>query len=183
MLLPDSRETFRFAEFELDVATYELRRRGRPIRLERQPMDVLTLLVQRRGVLVSHAEIIHLLWGKDVFVDVETGIHTAIRKIRQALRDSREQPVYVETVSGKGYRFIAAVEVVPAAARSPSRATAEGPGHVPSGEPTNSVSVPTPAELKSEGESPRTPAASGLKTSTTVFTKSTLRLRVAGPSP
>jgi DNA-binding winged helix-turn-helix (wHTH) protein/tetratricopeptide (TPR) repeat protein len=140
-------------------------------------MDVLTLLVQRRGVLVSHAEIIDLLWGKDVFVDVETGIHTAIRKIRQALRDSREQPVYVETVSGKGYRFSAAVEVVPASARSPSRATAGEPGRAPSGERTTGASILTPAELKSEGESTPTPAASGPKTRT-VFTKSPNRMRV-----
>jgi len=102
MLMPNSRETFRFADFELDVAAYELRRGGRPIRLERQPMDVLMLLVERRGALVSHAEIADRLWGKDVFVDVETGIHAAVRKIRQALRDSRERPVFVETVSGKG---------------------------------------------------------------------------------
>src|SRR6185436_6057157 len=52
------------------------------------------------------------LWGKDVFVDVETGVHTAVRKIRRALRDSPEEPTFIETVSGKGYRFIAPVEVV-----------------------------------------------------------------------
>ena len=111
----DSRDTLRFADLELDVAAYELRPGGRPIRLERQPMDLLILLVERRGTLVSRGEIIDRLWGKDVFVDVETGVHTAVRKIRQALRDSVEQPTFVETVSGKGYRFIAAVEVVPRA--------------------------------------------------------------------
>jgi TolB-like protein/DNA-binding winged helix-turn-helix (wHTH) protein/Flp pilus assembly protein TadD len=110
--MSNSRSTFRFGDFELDVAAYELRRNGRSIRLERQPMDVLIMLVERRGLLVSRADIIDRLWGKDVFVDVDTGIHTAIRKIRQALRDSRESPVFVETVSGKGYRFIAEVEVV-----------------------------------------------------------------------
>jgi TolB-like protein/DNA-binding winged helix-turn-helix (wHTH) protein/Flp pilus assembly protein TadD len=107
------REKFRFRDFELDVAAYELRRNGRSIRLERQPMDVLILLVERRGLLVSREDIVDRLWGKDVFVDVETGVHTAIRKIRQALRDSREEPVFVETITGKGYRFIAAVEAVP----------------------------------------------------------------------
>jgi TolB-like protein/DNA-binding winged helix-turn-helix (wHTH) protein/Flp pilus assembly protein TadD len=101
----------RFREFELDVAAYELRRRGRPVRLERRPMDLLILLVERRGLLVSRGEIVDRLWGADVFVDVETGVHTAIRKIRQALRDSPEAPVFIETVSGKGYRFRAEVEV------------------------------------------------------------------------
>ena len=110
----DSRETFRFRDFELDVAAYELRRHGRSVRLERQPMDVLILLVERRGLLVSRADIVKRLWSDDVFVDVETGVHTAIRKIRQALRDSPQEPMFVETVSGKGYRFVAPVDVVPA---------------------------------------------------------------------
>src|SRR5437660_11912439 len=90
MLMSNSREPYCFRGFELDVAAYELRRNGRPIRLERQPMDVLIMLVERRGLLVSRSEIVDRLWGKDVFVDVETGVHTAIRKIRKALHDSRE---------------------------------------------------------------------------------------------
>jgi TolB-like protein/Flp pilus assembly protein TadD len=115
-----SRETFRFRSFELDIAAYELRRKGRSIRLERQPMDVLILLVERRGQLVSRGDIIDRLWGRDVFVDVETGVHTAIRKIRQALRDSRQAPKFVETVSGKGYRFIADVKVIGAGSGMPA---------------------------------------------------------------
>ena len=106
-----TRETLRFGDFELDVAAYELRRNGRAVRLERHPMDLLLLLVERRNDLVSRPEIVELLWGKDVFVDVETGVHTAIRKIRQALRDSPETPTFIETVPGRGYRFIAIVEV------------------------------------------------------------------------
>jgi TolB-like protein/DNA-binding winged helix-turn-helix (wHTH) protein/Flp pilus assembly protein TadD len=112
MPTPESREIFRFGDFELDVAAYELRRQGRPVRLERQPMDLLILLVQHRRQLVPRSDIIDRLWGKDVFVDVETGVHTAVRKIRHALRDSSDAPAFVETVSGKGYRFIARVEVV-----------------------------------------------------------------------
>ena len=110
-----TRDTLRFLDFDLDVGRYELRRKGRPVRLERQPMDVLILLVERRGLLVSRGEISDRLWGKDVFVDVETGVHTAIRKIRRALRDSPEHSTFVETVPGKGYRFVAPVEVIPAA--------------------------------------------------------------------
>ena len=112
MLNSNPRETLRFGDFELDVAGYELRRSGRPIRLERQPMDLLIVLVERRGQLVSREEIVDRLWGKDVFVDVDTGMHTAVRKIRRALRDTPERPAFIETVSGKGYRFIAPVEVV-----------------------------------------------------------------------
>jgi TolB-like protein/DNA-binding winged helix-turn-helix (wHTH) protein/Flp pilus assembly protein TadD len=108
----------RFGDFELDVAGYELRGGGRPIRLERQPMDLLIMLVERRGQLVSREEIVDRLWGKDVFVDVDTGVHTAVRKIRRALRDSSDETVFVETVSGKGYRFIAPVEVAAPAPRS-----------------------------------------------------------------
>src|SRR6185295_11282962 len=112
MQLSSPRETFRFRDFELDVAAYELRRQGRPVKLGRQPMDLLILLVESRRQLVSRSDIVERLWGKDVFVDVETGVNTAISKVRQALRDSPDSPVFVETVPGRGYRFIAPVEVV-----------------------------------------------------------------------
>ena len=95
-----SREILRFGDFELDVGAYELRRGGVAVRVERQPMDLLLLLVQRRGELVSRADIIDRLWGRDVFVDVETGIHTAARRIRQALGDSAVTPTYLESSGG-----------------------------------------------------------------------------------
>jgi TolB-like protein/DNA-binding winged helix-turn-helix (wHTH) protein/Tfp pilus assembly protein PilF len=107
----DSGETFRFGDFLLDLAAYELRYRGRTVRLERQPMDLLILLIQRRGQLVTRAEIIERLWGPDVFVEVETGVHTAVRKVRRALRDSPDAPRFLETVPGRGYRFIGPVRV------------------------------------------------------------------------
>lgn len=116
--MSDPLQTLRFGNFELDAARYELRGNGRPIRLERQPMDLLMMLVERRGQLVHRDEIVDRLWGKDVFVDVDTGVHTAVRKIRRALGDSTESPTFVETVPGKGYRFIAEVEVVTARPRS-----------------------------------------------------------------
>src|SRR5438445_4292881 len=108
----DSCETFRFGDFELNVTVYELRRHGRPVKLERRPMDLLIHLVENRHQLVLRSDIVDRLWGKDVFVDVETGINTAINKVRQALRDSPDVPSFVETIPGKGYRFIAAVEVI-----------------------------------------------------------------------
>lgn len=123
-------EPIRFGDFELDVAAYELRRLGRPVKIGRQAMDVLILLVERRRQLVSRADIENKLWGTDVFVDAETGINTAISKVRQALRDSAEAPAFVETVPGKGYRFIAPVELavqppVPAAEAAPAPPVAE----------------------------------------------------------
>ena len=118
MALPGYRGTFRFRDLVLDVAAYELRRNGHRVRLERQPMDLLILLVGRRGQLVSRSEIVDALWAKDVFVDVENGVNTAIRKLRQALRDASDTPTFIETVPGKGYRFIAAVEALPDAGPS-----------------------------------------------------------------
>ena len=119
----DAPGIFRFGEFELDVAGYALRQGGQPVRLERRPMDLLILLVERHGDLVSRADIVARLWGSDVFVDADMGVNTAIRKIRQVLADPSEAPAFVETVSGKGYRFIAAVEAVqPPVAPAPTRA-------------------------------------------------------------
>src|SRR5215472_8241189 len=112
MLPPESHSAFRFGSFELDLSAYELRRSGQPVHLARQPMDLLILLVERHGQLVSRTDIVNRLWNQGVFVDFEIGVHTAIRKLRQALRDSRESPEFVETISGRGYRFIAPVEAV-----------------------------------------------------------------------
>jgi TolB-like protein/Tfp pilus assembly protein PilF len=109
---PNSHSRFRFGEFELDISAYQLRRGGQPVHLERHPMDLLILLVERRRQLVSRTDIVKRLWDPGVFVDVEMGVNTAIRKLRQALRDSRESPAFVETISGKGYRFIAPVNAV-----------------------------------------------------------------------
>jgi TolB-like protein/Tfp pilus assembly protein PilF len=100
----------KFGHFELDPPAYELRRRGRPVRLERLPMELLLLLVERRGALVTREEIAARLWGANVFHDVDNGVHTAVRKVRRALNTSRNDgPAFVRTVSGKGYRFVAPV--------------------------------------------------------------------------
>lgn len=134
-----ARQPLRFRDFELDVEAYQLRRQGRPVRLERQPMELLILLIERRGRLVSRGEIAERLWGKDVFVDVETGVNIAIRKIRQALRDSAQEPAFVETVVGKGYRFVASVEVEPAAADAEAAAPT---GEQPDSERVRALSNP-----------------------------------------
>src|ERR1700739_2097536 len=101
----------RFEDFELDLHAYQVRRSGRTLKLERIPMEVLLLLAEGRGQLVTREEIIEKLWGKDVFLDTDSAINTAIRKIRQVLKDDPEQPRFVQTVTGKGYRFIGRISV------------------------------------------------------------------------
>ena len=112
----------RFDEFELDLRGYQLRRSGRTLKLERVPMEVLCLLVERRGQLVTREEIIEKLWGKNVFLDTDNAINTAIRKIRQVLKDDSEQPRFIQTVTGRGYRFIGQIsEVVVPSAQAPAQ--------------------------------------------------------------
>jgi len=101
---------FRFDPFELDVAAYALRRAGQRVKLEKIPMEILVLLVRNAGILVTRTEIHAALWGSEVFVDEGAAINTAVRKIRRALGDDAEHPRFIETVVGKGYRFIAPLE-------------------------------------------------------------------------
>jgi TolB-like protein/DNA-binding winged helix-turn-helix (wHTH) protein/Tfp pilus assembly protein PilF len=96
-------------DFELDLQAGQLRRLGRACKIERIPMEVLLLLVQRRGELVSREQIVERVWGRDVYLDTDNAINGAIRKIRQVLKDDPEQPRFIQTITGKGYRFIAAV--------------------------------------------------------------------------
>jgi TolB-like protein/DNA-binding winged helix-turn-helix (wHTH) protein/Tfp pilus assembly protein PilF len=100
-------ETIHFEDFELDRRASELRCGGRIVHLERIPFDLLNLLVERRGELVTRKEILEQIWGKDVFVDGDNGINTAVRKIRLALKEDSENPRFLWTVPGKGYRFAA----------------------------------------------------------------------------
>ena len=108
-------------DFELNPRAYELRRAGRPLKLERIPMELLLLLVEQHGLLVTREQIIGKIWGKDVFLDADTSINSAVRKIRQALKDDPDRPRYLQTVTGRGYRFIAPViEVGPPPAQVPA---------------------------------------------------------------
>jgi TolB-like protein/DNA-binding winged helix-turn-helix (wHTH) protein/Flp pilus assembly protein TadD len=105
-------EVVKFDEFELDCNRYQLLRAGRRIKLEKLPMELLILLLEKEGHLVTREEIVDRLWGPDVFLDTEHGINTAIRKIRNALRDDPERPRFVQTVTGKGYRFLAPFNLI-----------------------------------------------------------------------
>ena len=113
----------RFRDYQLDPDGFELCRAGHRLRLERKPMELLILLAENQGQLVKREEIIEKIWGKDFFFDAENGINNAIRKIRSALNDNAEHPLFVETSLGKGYRFIAPVERVlePGGSPAPER--------------------------------------------------------------
>ncbi len=98
----------------IDLSRYELTLDGRRVKLERQPMDLLIFFLERKGQLVTRDDIVEKLWGKDVFVDVDRSINAAVRKIRSALKDDPDQPKFLETVVGKGYRFVGDIEAIPA---------------------------------------------------------------------
>lgn len=100
-------------DFVIDLRAYELCRSGRPVKLEHVPMDVLLCLLDRAGELVSRDEIVEAVWGKNANLDADNSLNGAIRKIRQALADDSEHPKYVQTIAGRGYRFIAPVERFP----------------------------------------------------------------------
>ena len=101
-------------DVELDLGRYELRREGRRVKLEKKPMDLLIFLLGRREQLVSRQEIVAKLWRSDLFIDTEPNINNIVRKIRTALGDDSEKPRFLETVVGKGYRFIGPVRVIDA---------------------------------------------------------------------
>jgi len=102
------------SDIELDLGRYELRRLGRRVRLEKKPMELLIFLVGRREQLVSRKEIVAKLWRSDLFIDTEPNINNIVRKIRAALGDNSAKPRFLETVVGKGYRFIGPVRVIDA---------------------------------------------------------------------
>lgn len=99
-------------DVELDLGRYELRRFGRRVKLERKPMELLIFLVSRREQLVTRREIVKELWRSDLFIDSEQNLNNIVRKIRTALGDDADKPRFVETVIGKGYRFVGPVRVI-----------------------------------------------------------------------
>lgn len=121
-------ERIGFGEYELDCGELQLLRQGHRVRLERKPLELLILLAGRPGRLTRREEIIERIWGKDVHFDAENGVNNAIRKIRTALRDDPDNPRFVETAVGIGYRFIAPVhDLTPAPTVAASSAVASPP--------------------------------------------------------
>jgi len=107
---PSSPRTIRFGVFELDLKAGELRKQGVKIRLQEQPFQILVMLLEHPGEIVTREEIQQKLWPADIFVDFEHGINAAVKRLREALDDSADNPRFVETLARRGYRFIAPVE-------------------------------------------------------------------------
>src|SRR3954454_3631274 len=102
----------RFGPFELDLSSRELYCEGARVPIQDKPLQILRLLLEADGQVVSREQIRSALWPEDTFVDFEHGVNTAIKKLRQALEDSAESPLYVETLPRVGYRFLVPVEWV-----------------------------------------------------------------------
>lgn len=113
----------RFGDFEADIVSGELTRRGIAVPIQDLPFRLLAALIERPGEVITRAELTAQLWGSDTFVDAAAGLNTAVAKLRDALDDNAEQPAFIETVPKRGYRFIGIVETAPAAlaTRSVSR--------------------------------------------------------------
>lgn len=101
----------RFSTFEVDLQTGELRQRGHKVRLQEQPFQVLAALLERPGEVVTREELRSKLWPEDTFVDFDHGLNDAIKRLRDALGESAEKPIFVETVARRGYRFIGNVQI------------------------------------------------------------------------
>src|SRR5579863_1881177 len=106
----NNRRIVRFGLFELDLNGGELRKSGVKLRLQGQPLQVLTLLLEQAGSVVTREDLRQKLWPSDTFVDFDHSLNTAVNKLREALGDSASSPRYVETLARRGYRFLAPVE-------------------------------------------------------------------------
>src|SRR5665213_2791498 len=113
MTTPPPARRYRFGVFEADTATGELRRQGVRIKLNTQPFQILAMLLERPGELLTREQISRELWPDGTFVDYEHGVNSAINRIREALADTASNPRFVETLARRGYRFIAPVERIP----------------------------------------------------------------------
>ena len=109
MNTPESQKV-KFGVFEVDLATGELRKAGIKVKLQDQPFQVLSALLERQGEIVSREDLRQKIWRDDTFIDFDQGLSKAVNKLREALGDSADNPRFVETLARRGYRFIAPVE-------------------------------------------------------------------------
>jgi DNA-binding winged helix-turn-helix (wHTH) protein len=137
----------RFGVFEADLQAGELRRKGVKVRLQDLPFRALALLLSRPGVVITREEFRQALWPADVFVDFEQGISSAIMRLRDALKDSAENPVFIETIERRGYRWIAPIQM-PAPVADDEVAKDAVRFELPL--PKNLVPAETPAEFEKE---------------------------------
>jgi TolB-like protein/Tfp pilus assembly protein PilF len=108
-----ARATVRFGIFEADFRAGELRKRGVKVKLQEQPLQILQMLLQHPGEVVTRDELQRKIWPADTFVDFEQGLYNAVRRLRDALKDSAEKPHFIETLSRRGYRFIGTIDASP----------------------------------------------------------------------
>jgi len=141
----------RFAEYEADLRSGELRRQGHRLKLQDKPFQVLAALLQRPGELVTREELRQSLWAADTFVDFEHGLNTAVNKVREALRDSANNPRFIETLPRRGYRFIGPIN-------NSANSEAVSPSQAETQSAAADVSTPDKRDLPT---APR-PAARGL---------------------
>src|SRR5215813_11996553 len=120
MQVPTQARRVRFGAFEVDMRSGELRKHGLRIKLQDQPFQVLALLLERPGEMVSREELHQKLWPRDTFVDFDVGLNNAIKRLRDALGDTAESPRYIETLPRRGYRFIAAAESIASSSQTTS---------------------------------------------------------------
>jgi Tol biopolymer transport system component/DNA-binding winged helix-turn-helix (wHTH) protein len=134
--VPGSPRLIRFGTFEVDLRAKELRKNGVKIKLQEQPFQILAMLLERPGEVVTREELENRLWSADTFVDFEHSLATAVKKLREALGDSADNPRFIETLPKRGYRFIAPVE--PVAPVSPPAVAVSGRGALgaPAGGPS-----------------------------------------------
>jgi pentatricopeptide repeat protein len=142
---------FSFDEFEVDLRSGELWERGNRLRLQGQPFQVLRVLLERQGEIVTRDELKQTLWSADTFVDFDDGLNTAVRKIRDALGDSTEKPRYIETIPRRGYRFMGCLsDLQPAVLSSPAEESNDSPAQEFSRSDLSGPAVlPAPAQFLS----------------------------------
>jgi Tol biopolymer transport system component/DNA-binding winged helix-turn-helix (wHTH) protein len=144
-----SSRIIRFSTFEVNLHTGELRQRGQKVKLQEQPLQVLTALLERPGELVTREELRSKLWPVDTFVDFEHSLNAAIKRLRDALGESAETPIFIETLARRGYRFIAPI-VQDAGPRSETHQRTPASGSDHSITPTSSAAAQV-AELHTAG--------------------------------
>jgi cholera toxin transcriptional activator len=152
MTAPQPARRYRFGVFEADAATGELRRQGVRVKLNAQPFQVLFMLLERPGELLTREEISQALWPDGTFVDYEHGVNSAVNRIREALGDPASNPRFVETLARRGYRFVAPVErvdlgEVPSSPLSSSLVPSEQTAIPPEPQEVSSRILASPEEL------------------------------------
>ena len=151
---PPHNRIARFGVFELDFSTGELRKSGVRLRLQGQPIQVLTLLLERAGDVVTREELRQKLWASDTFVDFDHSLNTAINKVREALGDSAASPRFVETLARRGYRFIAPVQIPAPISAEPAMAVQTAQANGAAADAGAITSAPASAPASRPGPAP-----------------------------